>query len=242
MERVFRVFAGGLLVIMSSLAPASTVTFRTPSRSTQGGSSVIASAAFTTGEGTVTLDLSNLLSTAEMNNVAQNLSDIRFTLTDKFASGLVNDSNRSYTGRLIDIASDGSVTTNTTDLYDGWDFSNSGSTFLLEELNSAEGPSQTIIGGTPGSNTPYPTSGSIAGNTPHNPFIQGTAHFTLNIAGVTANTSVSAATFSFGTTVGSNIQGGSGIQSVPEPSSLALMGFGLLALEAFGGLLRQSRQ
>ena len=208
-----------MAVLSSSLAMANTATYITPSGSTTGGGAVNDQAAFTTGAGTVTIDLTNLLTAAQVNDVAQNLSDLFFTLSGTFASGLVSDANRTYSGKLIDVAAGGAVSTDSGNgipaSYNGWDFSNSGSTFLLNDLGSAAGPAQTIIGGTT-STTTYPgANGSIDGNGPHNPFLQGTAHFVLTIAGVTASTNITAATFSFGTAAGSNIPGV--LQPVPEP-------------------------
>jgi hypothetical protein len=225
--------------------------FTTPSGSTQGGNPVNAKAVITTSSNQVTIDLSNLLTADQMVSVVQDLSDISFTLSGSFTSGLVSDTNRTYSGRLIDIASDGTVTADSGNgdpfSYNRWFFSNNGSTFTLEDLGSGQ-PSQTIIGGTAGSNTAYPTSGdgSITGNGPHNPFLQGVAHFTLNIEGVMAGTIANDVVFSFGTTPcslmpSSCIDGGGGIQSTPEPARVFLTGLGLLGLGIFGRRRRQPR-
>jgi len=221
------------ILTFSAVASASTITIATPGGATEpaGGNPVSASATFTTSTNTVMIDLNNLLSASDMKTVAQALSDLSFTLSGTFATGLVNDTNRVYSGRLIDVGANGVVSTDAGNgiaaSYNGWDFSNTGSLFLLEDLGSAAGPAQTIIGGTSGSNTAYSNAGgSIASNGPHNPFLQGTAHFVLTIAGVTANTTVTGATFSFGTELGDNVPG----TNTPEPISLALVGTGLLSL------------
>ncbi len=224
---------GALLFVMNAPgAMATMITIATAGGSTQGGNPVNAQAVFTTGLNSVTIDLSNLLTAAQMVTVAQNLSDLSFTLSGTFAGGLVSDTNRIYSGKLIDVATDGSVSTDGGNgipaRYNGWDFSNSGSTFLLEDLGSAAGPSQTIIGGKVGDTAYSNANGSIAGNTPHNPFLQGTAHYVLTIAGVTASTNITAATFSFGTALGNNIPGVP--QSVPEPSTMGLLGTALVGL------------
>jgi hypothetical protein len=97
------------------------------------------------------------------------------------------------------------------------------------------GPKHTILGA-PGAGGIYSNAnGSIAGNDPHNPFLNQSATFTLNITGVTTNTTVSNVLFSFGTVSGNNVPGGGNNSTVPEPVSLSLVGGGLLAL----GLLRK---
>jgi PEP-CTERM motif len=221
------------VLTFSAIASASVITIATPGGSTEsGGNPVSASAMFTTSAGQVTIDLSNLLAIDQFSTVAQALSDLSFTLSGTFATGLVDDTNRTYTAQLINVGTGGAVTL-TSGTFNGWDFSNIGSTFLLEDLGSIAGPAQTMLGGTPGSLSPYcgaNTCGSIINNGPHNPFIQGTAHFVLNVAGVTSATTVTGATFSFGTALGNNVPGG----NVPEPISSALVGSGLVGLFFLG--------
>src|ERR1035437_10979430 len=116
---------------------------------------------------------------------------------------------------------------------------------LLNSLKES-GPSQTIIG--PGGPTGVYSNAnaSIAGNGPHNPFLNRTATFTFAVGGVTADTSVTAATFSFGTTAGDNVRGttcstgdcGGTQQDIPEPLSMFLMGAGLLGVGIFGKFRR----
>ena len=62
-------------------------------------------------------------------------------------------------------------------------------------------PTDLIIG-PPGGATYSNANSSIAGNGPHNPFVNQTGTFVVTVAGVTAATNITSATFSFGTTQG----------------------------------------
>jgi PEP-CTERM motif-containing protein len=216
--------------IVAPTATANVVVFTTPPGATSLGAMVDASATFTTGGGTVTIDLSNLLTAAQVIDVSQNISDVFFTLDNTSAAGSVSSS----TGTFIDVASSGgavtvvSSTLSGSDLI-GWLVSNSGSDYDLNGLGALASPAQTIIGGTAGDTaTPYlNANGSIAGNGPHNPFVQGTGEFVLSIPGVTAATNVSDVIFSFGTTAGNNVPS---TPPVPEPASLSLLVVGLLGI------------
>jgi hypothetical protein len=91
------------------------------------------------------------------------------------------------------------------------------------------GPAHLIIGPPDGGNTYSAANGSIAGNGPHNPFLSESATFTITGTGITADTTITSATFSFGTTAGVTVDG---VVASPEPSSfvLTLCGIGVVVL------------
>jgi len=189
------------------------------------GDAVAASATITTGAGTVTIDLTNLLTAAQVKSVGQNISDLFFTLDTTTSPGSVSSSSASF----VDVDGSGNATAATVPGPDqiGWDLANSGGTYHLNGLGGSFTPEHTIIGGSVG-DTSYPNANSsIAGNSPHNPFVQSTGHFVLSIAGVTDATDISGVEFSFGTTAGDNVPGVPPV-AAPEPSSLMLLGSGLI--------------
>jgi hypothetical protein len=104
------------------------------------------------------------------------------------------------------------------------------------------GPAHLIVG-PPGAGNVYSNAnGSIAGNGPHNPFLNQSASFTITGANITAATNDTAVTFSFGTTAGINIPGVPGVP-IPEPSSLVLsmVGAGFLGSIGFYRSIRRRR-
>ena len=217
------------LLVLATAAHAGTFTFETAAGATEsGGNAVDARAVVTAGAGTVTVQLFNLL--ANPTTVAQNISDFDFALSGTTSLGSLASSS----GQDITVASNGTFTLGST-VATGWAFTSpTAGSYLLNVLGTATGPSHTILGA-PGAGGTYSNAGgSIAGNDPHNPFLNQSATFTLNITGVTANTTVSSAIFSFGTAAGDNVPGGPS-STIPEPVSLSLVGSGLLAL----GLLRK---
>lgn len=234
MRKFARITLIVLLVAMgAATANADTVNFSTPLGATSGGQHVAAGVTITTGSGTVTIDLSNMLTAGQVISVGQDLSGLLFTLGSTTSSGSVASS----TGKFIDVGSGGVVTAVASALSGpnliGWLLSNSGSNYQLNGLGALASPAQTIIGGTAGSFSPYSSANaSIDANNPHNPFVQGTGEFVLNISGVTTATKISNVSFSFGTSPGNNV-------SAPEPSSFFLLATGLLG---FIGVARKKLQ
>jgi hypothetical protein len=211
-----------LTVVATSTVYADTFNFATPTGSSTGGGPVNATATVVTGAGTVTITLNDLL--ANPTDVAQLISDFDFVLNNGATTGTL----ASQTGQLINVAGNGTFSIpagNPT----GWQLNSSvGGGIQISALGGGA-PADLIIG-PPGPGNVYSNAnGSIAGNGPHNPFINQTGTFLLDVAGVTGTTEVTSATFSFGTTAGVDIPGVP-VSSVPEPTSVMLLASTLGAL------------
>jgi hypothetical protein len=205
-----------MALLVASVASATSITFDTPSGSTAGGLPVSATATFVTGTDSLTISLTNLQDNPT--SVVQNLSDLIFVLS----SGQTTGSLTSSSGLDRTIAANGTFTDGAT-VSTGWELETFGSGLRLHVLGTGTGPAHTIIGGPDGSNVYSNANGSITGNGPHNPFIAETATFQLTILGLTADSTVTSASFSFGTTEGTEVPGCVDCGGrVPEPSAGAL--------------------
>jgi hypothetical protein len=138
----------------------------------------------------------------------------------------------------ITVNSGGTFTSNGT-VPNGWVFTNQGSnSLLLDDLAGSghAGPANLVIG-PPGPGNLYSNAnGSIAGNGPHNPFLNQSAMFVISLMGITADTTITSVIFSFGTTAGVDIPGVP--STVPLPGALPLFATGIGLM----GVLRWKKQ
>jgi hypothetical protein len=214
----------------SAMAPvrAGSITFVTPAGSSTGGGPVNAEADFTTGANSLTITIKDLQ--ANPSDVAQLVSDLSFTLGN--GGSLTGSSQTGASSQELTVNGNGtfSIGANLTTVPAvGWVYSTSSSTAgHLDDLvgTGHAGPAHLIIGPPGAGGTYSAANGSVQGNGPHNPFLNQSATFTITGAGITANTTITSMSFSFGTTPGVFVQG----QAVPEPSSLvlSLVGIGLI--------------
>jgi hypothetical protein len=223
-----------LSLLTVSPAVSSTITYVTPTGATTSGGPVDASATFTTGTNSISVSLSNLQ--ANITDVAQALSDLFFTYS---GSNLSGQTLTSSSGQEITVASNGTFSLGPT-VSSGWALSSpTSNTLLLNDLGAA-GPTHLILG-PPGSGGTYSNAnGSIAGNGPHNPFLNQTAMFVISLMGITPSTTITSATFSFGTTAGINVAGVP--SAVPLPGALSLFATGLGGLGLLGWRRKRKAQ
>jgi hypothetical protein len=201
----------GVLTLLGTSAQANTSAFIV---------SGYGEAVVTTGLGTINITLTDIY--VDPDSVARNMSGFIFTLNTTPTSASIASSS----GTEITVSGSGTSGYVTgSSVATGWGIALSGATTTLDDLGdgATDTPAHTIIGPPGAGSLGYSNAGgSIAGNGPHNPFLDQTATFTLNEAGVTGSTTVTSTIFQFGTTDGQGQSGGT-LVVTPEPSTLALL-------------------
>lgn len=214
--------AGLFLLLLGAASPAKAdaVSFNF-SGNISGG--VAGTVVFTvTAPGSLTVAITD--TEANPTSVGQLISDLIFNVSGMTGAATMTSSS----GQEVSIAKTTGVATPGATGNTMWGINSSSSgTIILSALLS--GPSNLIIGPGGAAGVYTNANGSIAGNPAHNPFLMGTVDFDLNIPGLTSVSQISNISVSFGTSPGSTLSVGSSA-AMPEPSSLLLLGTGLLAL------------
>jgi hypothetical protein len=220
-----------LVVVTSSHANASVTVMWTPDPTLMDGHPVNVVAEFTTGTDSITVRVDNIQ--INPTSSVQNLSGLRFTISTGETAGILDSSS----GVPRWVAIDGSYTDGATDST-GWELGTIGPEMYLHVLDTGPGgPSHTLLGRPDASDEYSNANGSIADNGPHNPFLSGINIFELSVLGVTDASTITEATFEFGTSSGNEVTVvPDQVTPFPEPATMSLLCVGAVAM------LRRKRQ
>jgi hypothetical protein len=215
------------------------------SGASSGGEQQNVSATVTPGAGTLDVVVHNFIS--DPSSVAQNISDftvfVQGTPITGLSSSLVTPT--AISG-YVNVASGGTFTFVTAPTSAAWTVTNTSSSVHVDDLAGGAGtctPACTIIGAPNAVLSEYiAADASIAGNGPHNPFLDQNAEFLLSVAGITANTVITNFQWSFGTTPGDVASANPIVSPVPLPPAALLFGTALAGLGILGRRRRSNAQ
>jgi VPDSG-CTERM motif len=215
-------------LLATSAAFAGSFTFTASGTGSDGPLS--ASASFTTSAGTIDITLNNLL--ANPTSAGQLISDLTFTLGGGTTTGGALGSSA---GTEITVNADGTFTTGGT-VATGWSLTaNDTVTFFLNGLVGGQ-PQHLIIGPPDGSGLYSAANASIRN---FNPQLASGATFQITDANITAATTITSATFSFGTGPETFLPGVP--PGVPDSgATVALLGLAMIGLAAFRARFRKA--
>ena len=180
-----------------ALQPAGAATVTLSGTGTGNDGALGASAVFTTSTGLLSVTLTNTLAANVIRSAGQAVSDLSFTLSN--APGTLGATTATGTFANFNGSTTPTLAAGNPTRWLGaggqGNFSIVGNTITLEAIGGGQ-PDQLILP----AGTTYPTANaSITRTAQFSPFVDGPSTFTLALSGVTANTTITGATFSFGT-------------------------------------------